>query len=106
MDDSQRELGVVLSYLVGRRLRAGEIIEAMGVSRSAYYAARDEGRLITADHLLKLANALRLNPVDLMLRFGLITVDAVRQSAHGLDPADSDRRGIGRLEPLPDVPPI
>lgn len=109
VDDSRRELGVVLSYLVGRQLRAGELIEALGVSRSAYYAARDEGRLVTADNLLKLAKTLRLNPVDLMLRFGLITPESVRQSADRLGPAGATPAGrpsISQLQPLPDVPPI
>jgi DNA-binding Xre family transcriptional regulator len=106
VDDSQRELGVVLSYLVGRQLRAAEIIEALGISRSAYYAARDEGRLVTADHIVRLGNALGLNPVDLLVRFGLLSAEAVRECAQGLDAAPSGRPVLPRLEPLPHVPPI
>lgn len=110
MIDSQRELGVVLSYLVGRQLRTTEIIKALGVSRSAYYAARDEGRLVTADHLLNLANALQLNPVSLMLRFGLVSTDAVRECADELGPetsaAQPGRVRVRDLRPLPHVPPV
>lgn len=110
IDDSQRELGVVLSYLVGRQLRSAELIEALGISRSAYYVAREEGRLVTADHLLNLANALKLNPVSLMLRFGLFSSDAVRECARELDPdaptGQPGRSSIRELRPLPHVPPI
>lgn len=108
-DDRHRELGAVLSYLVGRQLRAGEIVEALGVSRSAYYLARDEGRLVTADNLIRLAAALKLNPVDLMLRYGLVSPDSVLECADGLSAADSRtprRSRSRRLEPRPDAPPI
>ena len=57
-DDRSRELGTVLSHLVGRQVRSSEIIAALGVSRSAYYVQREAGRLVTADNLLRLAAAL------------------------------------------------
>lgn len=107
VDDRHRELGAVLSYLVGRQLRAGEIVAALGVSRSAYYLARDEGRLVTADNLIKLGAALGLNPVDLMLRYGLLSEDSVLDCARDLEPADKEsRRRGGRLQPCLDVPPV
>lgn len=106
VDDRHRELGAVLSYLVGRQLRAGEIVEALGVSRSAYYLARDEGRLVTADNLIRLAAALDLNPIDLMLRYGLVSEDAVRECARDLEPAAPKQRRTRRLEPRRDAPPI
>lgn len=111
IDDRHRELGVVLSYLVGRPLRAADIADALGVSRSAYYLARDEGRLTTADNLLRLAAALGLNPVDLMLRYGLITDAEVVECAQGIEPQstpvrDGGRRRTKRLTPRTDAPPI
>lgn len=110
VDDRHRELGAVLSYLVGRQLRASEIVDALGVSRSAYYLARDEGRLVTADNLLRLAAALRLNPIDLMLRYGLVSEDAVLEAARDLEPVDvarkQSRSRSGRLQPRLDAPPI
>lgn len=109
VDDRHRELGAVLSYLVGRQLRAGEIVEALGVSRSAYYLARDEGRLVTADNLLRLAKALRLNPVDLMMRYGMVSADEVLECAQDLSApaASGSRRPRTRhLEPRLDAPPI
>jgi DNA-binding Xre family transcriptional regulator len=107
VDDRHRELGAVLSYLVGRQLRAGEIVEALGVSRSAYYLARDEGRLVTADNLIRLGTALGLNPVDLMVRYGLVSEHAVLDCARDLEPAGAESRRRGnRLQPRPDVPPV
>lgn len=110
VDDRHRELSAVLSYLVGRQLRAAEIVQALGVSRSAYYLARDEGRLVTADNLLRLAQALGLNPVDLMLRYGMISESAVLECAQELQPASSAHRErrprARRLQPRLDAPPI
>jgi DNA-binding Xre family transcriptional regulator len=107
VDDRHRELGAVLSYLVGRQLRAGEIVEALGVSRSAYYLARDEGRLVTADNLIRLGTALGLNPVDLMVRYGLVSENAVLDCAQDLEPASTESRRRGsRLRPRSDVPPV
>lgn len=113
IDDRHRELGAVLSYLVGRQLRASELIEALGVSRSAYYVQRDEGRLVTADNLLRLAVALDLNPVDLLLRYGMISQEAVIESAHELQGsaplpqrASRLRSRPKRLRPRLDAPPF
>lgn len=109
VDDRHRELGAVLSYLVGRQLRAGEIVEALGVSRSAYYLARDEGRLVTADNLIRLAAALGLNPIDLMLRYGLVSENAVLDCARDLEPEGARRESrsrVRRLQPRLDAPPI
>lgn len=107
VDDRHRELGAVLSYLVGRQLRAGEIVQALGVSRSAYYLARDEGRLVTADNLIRLGGALGLNPVDLMVRYGLVSEDAVVECAHDIESAPKEpRRRGGRLQPRLDAPPV
>lgn len=107
VDDRHRELGAVLSYLVGRQLRAGEIVEALGVSRSAYYLARDEGRLVTADNLIRLGTALGLNPVDLMVRYGLVSENEVRECARALEPERKEPRRRGsRLQPRLDAPPV
>jgi hypothetical protein len=42
IDDRDRDLGTVMSYLVGRPVRTVELAKALGVARSSYYAARDE----------------------------------------------------------------
>lgn len=110
VEDVDRELATVVSYLVGRQLRTGEIIEAMGVSRSGYYLARDAGRLITADHLVNLADAFGLNPVDLMVRFGLISAESAIEFVDGLRAEKhADKQHLlrpGRLQRRSDSPPL
>ena len=89
IDDRDRDLGTVLSYLVGRPVRTVELAKALGVARSSYYAARDEGRLISADNLLRLADVFGLNPVDLLVRYGLVSHEAAAEYARdaGVAPA-------------------
>lgn len=110
VDDRHRELGAVLSYLVGRQLRTHEIVSALGVSRSAYYLARDEGRLTSADNLIRLATAFGLNPADLLVRYGLLSADAVIECAEDLQavPAAVQRKSsvASRLQPRLDAPPL
>ncbi|HET9875183.1 MAG TPA: hypothetical protein VFQ37_05385 [Mycobacterium sp.] len=77
MDDRDKDPSVVLPYLVGRPLAATEVYEAFGYRRSSYYKAVQEGRLITANNLLKAARYFGLNPVELQVRYGLIEPEAV-----------------------------
>jgi hypothetical protein len=79
MDDRDKDPAVVLPYLVGRPLAAPEIYQAFGYRKSAYYKAAREGRLITADNLIRAAKHFGLNPVDLQIRFGLIQHEAVTE---------------------------
>lgn len=110
IDDKDQEVSTVLSEIVGRPLRTNEIVSALGVSRSAYYLAREEGRLVSADNLLRLAAAFGINPVALLVRYGLITADDVAGYADpaaariGADPPRRPR--LGRLQPRRDAPPI
>ncbi len=78
MDDRDKDL-VVLPYLVGRPLAATEVYEAFGYRKSAYYKAAREGRLITADNLIRAAKYFGLNPIDLQVRFGLVAPEAVTE---------------------------
>lgn len=79
--DSHQRLRAVLAEFLGRDLRTAEIARALGVSRSAYYLAGEQERLITGDNLLKLASALGINPVTLLVRFGIVTRDEVLKQA-------------------------
>lgn len=79
MDDRDKDPTVVLPYLVGRPLAATEVYEAFGYRKSAYYKAVHEGRLISANNLLKVAKYFGLNPIDLQVRFGLIEPEAVTE---------------------------
>ncbi|OIN80683.1 helix-turn-helix transcriptional regulator [Mycobacterium malmoense] len=102
MDDRDKDPGVVLPYLVGRSLAATEVYEAFGYRKSAYYKAAREGRLITADNLIKVAKYFGLNPVDLQVRFGLIAPEAVTEYVESA-PAPPRLRD---LHPDPNKPPI
>lgn len=105
IDDRERELGTVVGYLVGRPVTAVELARALGVSRSSYYAARDDDRLITADNLLRLADVFGLNPVDLLVRYGLVSHDAVASYFEGTEVPAAPARGA-RLRPRLDLPPL
>jgi hypothetical protein len=96
------DLAEVLSSLTGRRVRIGEIIAALNVGRSTYYEQRDAGRLISADNLLRLAAELEVNPVELLLRCGLVSRQAVAECStkthgaptrHGREPHRRLQRG-------------
>ena len=77
MEDVDKDPAVVIMYLIGRRLRSEEIYAAFGLSRSGYRKAQDEGRLITADNLMRVAKHFDLNPIGLLTRFSLIAPEAV-----------------------------
>ncbi len=79
MSDSGKQLDAVLSYLAGRRLRMSEILDALEMSRSTYYLQRDEGRLITADNLIRVARNLGLNEIDLLVRYELVTIESAAE---------------------------
>jgi DNA-binding Xre family transcriptional regulator len=109
MSDRDRELRGVLSDIVGRPLRTHELVAALGLSRSAYYLQRDEGRLVSADNLLRLADEFGINPVDLLLRYRFITTGDVQ----ACDPALGARTRAAQrsrrwrtLAPRADAPPI
>ena len=108
IDDRDRDLGTVLSYLVGRPVRTVELAKALGVARSSYYAARDEDRLITADNLLRLADVFGLNPVDLLVRYGLVSHEAAAEYARdaGVAPAKPGTADTAGLRPRMDLPPL
>jgi hypothetical protein len=77
MEDVDRDPAVVIMYLVGRRLSSVEIYAAFGLSRSGYRKAWDEGRLITADNVIRVAKHFDLNPIGLLTRFNLVAPEAV-----------------------------
>jgi hypothetical protein len=96
MSDSEKQLDAVLSYLAGRRLRMSEILDALEMSRSTYYLQRDEGRLITADNLIRAARNLGLNEVDLLARYDLVTIESAAEYVEDTlgYPMAPTRRGV------------
>lgn len=105
------DLPAVISSLTGRRVRIGEIIDALNLGRSTYYEQRDEGRLISADNMLRLAAEMDVNPVELLVRCGLIGQAQVADCATKLaldspaggPPAKTRTR---RFQRRPDAPPL
>ncbi|AOQ29101.1 immunity repressor [Mycobacterium phage HedwigODU] len=86
-DDTDKSLAAVLSYLVGRQLKLRELLEALQMSRTRYYNQAEEGRLITADNLIRAARNLEINEVDPLARYNLISDDSIRAYAEGLAPS-------------------
>ncbi len=107
MDDRDKDPAVVLPYLVGRRLESAEVHQAFGYGKSAYYKAAREGRLVNADNLIKVAGYFGLNPVELLVRFGLLSPEAVTEYLESLPaatlPAASKLRDF---RPDPAKPPL
>lgn len=122
--DAEKDLGLVLSYLTGRKLTLDEVLSAVGMSRSTYYDRQGKGTLTTTDTLLRAARNLALNPVDLLIRFGRIAPTDVadyledEERPFGLTAATSPtpvrppertrrrRASISSLTPRPDAPPL
>ena len=102
-----KELGRILSVLTGRTVRTEEIISALGVARSTYYLQLEEGRLHSADNLIRLARELNINPVELMLHCELVGAEEVKECA-AKESAIGAKRGnlLRRIGPRPDLPPI
>lgn len=104
------DLTAVLSSLTGRRVRIGEIVTALDVGRSTYYEQRDEGRLVSADNLLRLAQEMGINPVELLLRCGLVTPQAVAEcggsQVAGSTGTHAHAPRTRRFQRRPDAPPI
>lgn len=105
------DLPAVISSLAARRVRIGEIITALDVGRSTYYQQRDEGRLVSADNLLRLASELDLNPIELLLHCGLVGPEVIVDCAGKIG---ADRREAGtdrtprnrRFQRRLDAPPL
>lgn len=96
----------MLPYLVGRPLSATEVYAAFGYRKSAYYKAAHEGRLISADNLIRVAEYFGLNPVDLQVRYGLISPEAVQAYVESLQDSPADLPKLATLQPDATKPPI
>jgi hypothetical protein len=85
--DATKQLDTVLSYLIGRRLSTKEICQALEMSRTTYYEQREDGRLISADNLIKAARNLGLNEVDLLVRYDLVAARSAVEYAQEISAA-------------------
>ena len=90
-----------------RASRSEEIIAALDLGRSTYYEQRDDGRLLCADNLLRLAAELDLNPVELLMHCGLVEAPAVIDCAGKVgDTTGSTPPRSRRFRRRPDAPPL
>ena len=115
MEDAQKDPAVVIMYLLGRQLSSTELYAAFGLSRSGYRKAREEGRLLTADNLMRVAEHFDLNPIELLTRFGLISSEAVAEFVESVESAplgrtttrrEVARRGLRHANPRTDIPAL
>jgi transcriptional regulator with XRE-family HTH domain len=77
-DENDRSLGSVLTYMLDG-VNAQDIAAALGVSHATYYRRKREDSYPDAEELRVIARHFDLNPVDLMVRFGLVTTDEAGQ---------------------------
>jgi hypothetical protein len=80
-DDTGKDLGAVLSYLMGRTLTKEEIWTALELPRSTYYDQLDKGTLISADNLSKAGANLGINRAELLTRYRFIGPEEVASLA-------------------------
>jgi transcriptional regulator with XRE-family HTH domain len=73
-DENGRSLESVLTYILDG-VNAQDIAAALGVSHATYYRRKREDSYPDAEELRVIARHFGLNPVDLMVRFGLVTAD-------------------------------
>ncbi len=78
-DENGRQLKTLLDYLLDGDIEARDIYDALGISSSTYYRRVKERDYPNAEELRLVAARFGLSYPDLQVRFGLMTVDEVRQ---------------------------
>lgn len=71
-DKNGKGLQAVLSYLLDRAVPATEIYSALGIVRNTYHGRIEEDSYPNAEEIRLVAERFDLNPLDLLLTFGLI----------------------------------
>ena len=77
-NEDGRGLQAVLSYMKDKAVPATEISNALHISQSTYYTRIKEDDFPNAEECRLAAEFFGLNPVELMLDFGLVSEAAVR----------------------------
>lgn len=81
-DGYGRNLKAVLGYIINRTVTDNEICSAIGVNRNTYYARRRAAEdYPNAEECRLIAERFGLNPVDLMVMFGLLDAEEVARYA-------------------------
>lgn len=112
-DDTGKDLGAVLSYLVGRPLNKEEVWKAMELPRSTYYDQLEKGTLICADNLSRAAANLGINRAELLTRYRFIDPEEVIALADEMDsrpvamatagPANGKEAAVVEMRPRSDA---
>ncbi|MFD7247939.1 hypothetical protein ACFV6Y_39080 [Streptomyces massasporeus] len=79
--DVDRDLAVVLGYLLRRKIRQTELLQALKMSKSTYFEQRKTGKLTQPNNLINAADAFGLNAVDLLVRYAHVRAEAVSECA-------------------------
>lgn len=78
-EDVDRDLVVVLGYLLGRKIRQTEMLQALKMSSTTYFEQRKTGKLTQPNNLIRAADEFGLNPVELLVRYGHVRAEAVSE---------------------------
>jgi hypothetical protein len=94
-DGNGRNLKSVLTYILNNPVTDNDICTAIGVNRNSYYKTRRRAENYpNAEECRLIAQHYGLNPVDLLVLFGLLDVEDVRRYAERyLASKDADRYG-------------
>lgn len=76
-DENGKGVQAVLGYLLDRMVPAKEIFMALGIARSTYNVREKDDNYPNAEEARLLAESFGLNPVDIMVRFGLVKMEHV-----------------------------
>lgn len=97
--DGTDKLRAGVAHFLGHTPAVTEMRKAIGLSRGGYDTARAENRLIDADRIIAAARYFKLNPVEFLAYFGVVTV---REAAEFVDARR--KAALEVLEPLADDP--
>lgn len=103
-DENGKGLQAVLGYELDRAVPVTEIYDALGIARSTYHRRAEEGTYPNAEELRLIAESFGLNPLDLMLRFGLVTETHLERALAERKPGRLPK--ISAMLRNPDVPPL
>lgn len=90
-DENRRGLQAVLGYMLDRAVPAREIYEALKISRNTYTKRSQEDDFPNAEECRLIAEHFDLNPLGLLVSFGLISDQDVERFRGG-DHFDVGRR--------------
>lgn len=94
-DENGRGLQAVLSYLLDRAVPATEIYGALGIARSTYHGRLNDEDFPDAEECRLVAEHFNLNPLELLITFGLITNATIEELGPGEnDPPKSTKNEI------------